>query len=266
MLVEHRLDLRGIDVLPARDDQVLQPAPDPVEALRVALHHVAGVQPAVDDRRGRRLVVAPVPGEDVRPAHEQLALGRDVAVDVRVRLAGVTRLPPRVLRRQTQDVRRRLRQPVALHDVDAALGPRVEERDRHRRAADDGEAQRRQVGFGEARLLRHEQVVRGHGHHRRHAALLDQLERARGVEAALDHDARPLPPREQRLHVPAAAVELRQHLEHDVVAADPGREVEREVRPEAVRLGEQRPLRLPRRARGVDEQEPVAVLRGRRAL
>src|SRR5258708_9626670 len=40
------------------------------------------------------------------------------------------------------------------------------------------------------------------------------------VEAALEHDLRPLPPREQRLHVPAAAMELRQHLQDDVVAGE----------------------------------------------
>ena len=77
---------------------------------------------------------------------------------------------------------------------------------------------------------------------------LDQLERARGVEAALEHDRRALPPGEDRLHVPAAAMELRQHLQDDVVGPDAGREVEREVRPEAVRVREQRALRLAGRA------------------
>ena len=48
---------------------------------------------------------------------------------------------------------------------------------------------------------------------------LDQLERPRRVERRLEHDRRALPPREQRLHVPAADVELRQHLQDDVVVA-----------------------------------------------
>ena len=44
-----------------------------------------------------------------------------------------------------------------------------------------------------------------------------------GVERRLQHDRRALPPGEQRLDVPAADVELRQHAEHDVVLADAGR-------------------------------------------
>ena len=81
----------------------------------------------------------------------------------------------------------------------------------------------------------------------------------RGVEAALQHDGAALPPREQRLHVPAAAVELRQHLQDDVVACQPGGEVEREVRPEAVRVREHGALRPAGRAGRVDEQQPVVV-------
>ena len=43
-------------------------------------------------------------------------------------------------------------------------------------------------------------------------------------------------------------------------ARQPGDPVEGEVRPEAVRVRQQRALRLPGRARGVDEQEAVVVL------
>ena len=53
-----------------------------------------------------------------------------------------------------------------------------------------------------------------------------------------------------------------QDLQHDVLRPDAGREVEREVRPEAVRVREQRALRLAGRAARVDEQEPIGVRRG----
>ena len=119
----------------------------------------------------------------------------------------------------------------------------------------------REVGVCESRLLGHEEVVRRDAHHRRDPLALDQLERSGRVEAALEHDLGALPPGEDRLNVPAAAVELRQHLQDDVVRTDPGREVEGEVRPEAVRVREQRALRLPGRARGVDEEQRVVVRR-----
>ena len=42
MVVEHVLDLGRVDVLATRDDHVLDPARDAVEALVVALGDVAG--------------------------------------------------------------------------------------------------------------------------------------------------------------------------------------------------------------------------------
>jgi len=54
-------------------------------------------------------------------------------------------------------------------------------------------------------------------------------------------------------------VELRQERERDVVAPDSGREIEGQVRPEAVRVREQRALRLAGRARGVDQEQAVVV-------
>jgi hypothetical protein len=64
---------------------------------------------------------------------------------------------------------------------------------------------------------------------------------------------------EQRLHVPAADVELWQHLQDDVVVAQARRAVEGEVRPEAVRMREQGALRFPGRPGRVDEEERVVV-------
>ena len=113
----------------------------------------------------------------------------------------------------------------------------------------------------EVRLLRHEEVDRRHAHHRRHPLLARS---ARG--SAPDRSSRSsttvaaFPPREQRLDVPPAAVELRQHLKRDVVGRQPGAEVEGEVRPEAVGVGQQRSLRLSGRARRVDQEQRVVVV------
>src|SRR5205823_7793094 len=82
-------------------------------------------------------------------------------------------------------------------------------------------------------------------------------------EGAFEDDGRAFPPGEQRLDVPAADVELGQHLQDDVLGADPGREVEAEVRPEAVRMREQRTLRLPGRPGGVDQEQGIRVCNGR---
>jgi hypothetical protein len=180
---------------------------------------------------------------------------------VRVRLTGEAGLANGVLGREAEHVRRRLGQAVALDDRDAPPLPRLEQRLRHRRAADDGQPQAGEVDALEGRLVRHEEVRRRHAHHRRDALLLDEAQRAAGLERRLEHDGGALPPREQRLDVPAADVELRQHLQDDVLGAQARGEVEREVRPEAVAVREQRALRLPGRAGGVDEQQRVVRLR-----
>jgi hypothetical protein len=182
---------------------------------------------------------------------------------MRIRLARPADLPDSVLRREAEDVRGRLGEAVALDDVDAAVVPDLEQRLRHRRAPDDGAAQRREVGRREHGLLRQEQVVRRHAHHRRHALLLDQGEAAARVEGPLEHDTSTLPPPEQRLHVPAAAVELRQDLQDDVVAGDAGGEVEAQVRPEAVAVREQRALGSARRPGRVDQHERIVVFHDR---
>ena len=109
----------------------------------------------------------------------------------------------------------------------------------------------------EVRVLREEQVDRRDAHHRRDPLLLDQPQDALGVELPLEDHRRALQPGEQRLHVPPADMELRQDLQHDVVAVHAGRRVEAEVRPEAVRVREQRTLGLSGRAGRVDEQEAI---------
>ena len=117
----------------------------------------------------------------------------------------------------------------------------------------------------ERRILGHELVHGRDPHHGRHALLLDQGETPGSVERPLEHHPSSLPPCQQRLDVPAAAVELRQDLEHDVVAVDTRDQIEADIRPEAVCVREQRSLRASGRARGVDqEQRIVGCRRARR--
>ncbi len=69
----HLLDLERRHLLPAGLDDVDRRAAEQAVALRLADRHVAGAEPAVGERVGRRLGPLPVPGEHLRPAHEQLA-------------------------------------------------------------------------------------------------------------------------------------------------------------------------------------------------
>ena len=71
---QHGLDLARVDVLPAPDDHLLEPARDPAVAALVHRPQVAGVQPAVGvDRRGGGLRVAQV------AVHDEVAAGADLA-------------------------------------------------------------------------------------------------------------------------------------------------------------------------------------------
>ena len=79
MLVEHALDLDGRDVLAAAADHVLLAVDEEEVALRVAPHHVAGVEPAAGPGFARGRLVLQVAGEEVAPrvvargAHQQFA-------------------------------------------------------------------------------------------------------------------------------------------------------------------------------------------------
>ena len=84
LALERLLDVGRRQVLAAGgDDQVLLAVLDVEVAVAVDLADVAGVQPAVDDRRRRRLLVAVVALEDPRRAQEDLTVGilgeKDVA-------------------------------------------------------------------------------------------------------------------------------------------------------------------------------------------
>jgi hypothetical protein len=56
MRLQDGLDLLGIDVLAAADNRVLDPVDDSQVAVRIEDADIAGMQPAVADRLGGRLL------------------------------------------------------------------------------------------------------------------------------------------------------------------------------------------------------------------
>src|SRR6202035_84635 len=67
------LDLDAVHVLAAAVDHVFGPVDDVDEAIGVDAGQVSGVQPAAGEGRRGGVGLVPVPGDDVRPADEQLA-------------------------------------------------------------------------------------------------------------------------------------------------------------------------------------------------
>jgi hypothetical protein len=70
--VDHLLDLARIDVLATRNDHVVHPAAEVVEALGIPAEQVACIEPAVFDLLLRLHRVVPVAQHRLRTAHEQL--------------------------------------------------------------------------------------------------------------------------------------------------------------------------------------------------
>ena len=88
VLLDLGLEVRRGDVLAARgDDDVLLAAGDRQVAVVVELADVAGVQPAVDERLPRRLLVLVVALEDVRAPDQDLAVVGDLDLAARERAA-----------------------------------------------------------------------------------------------------------------------------------------------------------------------------------
>ena len=193
VLVEHLLDLARIDVVTAADDHVLLAVDDEEVAVLVDLAHVAGVQPAVADRLGGRVLALPVALHHVvAPDHDlaDLALRDLVAVVVDdLHLDALDRSPDRAGLALAVGVvergdRRGLREAVALEDLASErVLESAHQLDRHRRAARGAQLQGRGVELLVARVVQHRPV------HRRDAledvdlVALDDLERLAGVEA-----------------------------------------------------------------------------------
>ena len=88
MGVERFLDLAGIDVVPAANDQLLLPVDEEEVSVLVEIAEVAGREPAVRvDRLGCRCGVVPVPGDHRRSAEPHLADSVLACVDAQLRRA-----------------------------------------------------------------------------------------------------------------------------------------------------------------------------------
>src|ERR671915_299867 len=82
---EGLLDLLGLDVLPARDEEVVLAAPDVQVTVLVQGAEVAGVEPAVVVERAVYRGAFDVAGEERLPSHEYLAPPGDGDLPVRQR-------------------------------------------------------------------------------------------------------------------------------------------------------------------------------------
>ena len=188
---ERVLDVLGIDVRAVgEDDHVLLAAPQPQEAVLVELAEVAGVVPAVlVEDRARRLLVLPVPLEDIRTARDHLAVRGDLHLDAGYRCAdGPETVQVDAVERERG---RALGRSVPLEHIDAELAPRLTER------RIEGGAAGHDVAEAAAELTVHAEEDDAAERHRqpaRHATeLLEELLPTLRLGAALDRE-------HQRLH------------------------------------------------------------------
>ena len=149
MLQQRVLDLARADLVAAALDQVGRPPPDDADvAVGVAHRHVAGPEPAVPERRRRRVRPVQVLQEQVRPAHLDLA-DRSPSCRRRRPCSSTTRTVDAVHRQPDRarpaiavephaDVHQRLAHPVPLDDAltGGLRDPLVVARGQRRRAGD----------------------------------------------------------------------------------------------------------------------------------
>ncbi len=238
---ERVLDVDRRDVLAAPDDDVLRAVLDQDVALLVEGGHVAGVEPAVADRRRRRVRIAVVAHHDRVAADDDLAdllaVGPHVVAvgvddphrDARDRPAG-HRPPldrPRRRLRLAEDVARegdrhdrgRLGEAVADHGLHAeAVLERAHQRGRRGRAADDHLAEAREVEARPGAVVEEGIEDRRHAEQARDPVPLDRLHERGRLELA-EHDVAAADHGHEVGHAPAVHVKERDHVEHDVVLA-----------------------------------------------
>jgi len=154
--------------------------------------------------------------------------------------------------------RRRLGQPVAVTQRNAAVEVGVQERLGDHVAADERGPERREVGGRPARMGQEVGERGGVGEQQRHRVTLDRLQHRRRV-GALRHDDGPA--REegrQDEHAEAAEARQRSEREGHVVRPDPARREHVDGVPREIGVGQQGALRAARRARGVAEDRQIA--------
>src|SRR5207249_9790858 len=145
--LEHELDLPRIDVEAARDDQLLDPAPDRERAVIPDLADVTGAEETVGrERLFRRFGVAPVAPEHLAALEQHLVLLAELDLDAGKRVADASWLARPLVRVGDHDPA--LGDAVALHRwLPEQLRAALEERGRQRRRAADEDAHARQVGW-----------------------------------------------------------------------------------------------------------------------
>jgi hypothetical protein len=189
------LDLHAVHVLAAAIDHVLLAVDDEDEPLDVDACQVAAVQPPVDEGLRRLLGLAPVAGDHVGAADEQLADPRPgvrlgyVEVDDRGGEADRVGVLGGVLVGQVGGDRRGLGQPEPVADAgsrESCLEP-VHEVGGDRRAPVAERPHRRGVDVDEVRLRQRQPVDGRHGRQHRDAFVLYGAEEGRHLERRHDH-------------------------------------------------------------------------------
>jgi len=115
----------------------------------------------------------------------------------RVRLAHRPDMRSGVLGRKTETFGDASVSPYPCTTSTFARLPRLDESERHRRAADEHPPKTREIGVGESWVLSEHQVRRGHAHHRRDATAFDEVDTRSGSNERFEHDRCPLPPGEK---------------------------------------------------------------------
>jgi hypothetical protein len=247
------------------------PVGEPQHAVVAEVAHVAGVEPAVRERRGGGLLVVQVAGHGARPPVDDLAglagrqqvavraHDRDLNADQRgADGADVGKL---VLGPEQRGARAHLGLPEQQREVAAEPGQApADEVIGHRRHGVHRPAQAEQVAIGEARVVEHGPVHHGQAEDLGDLLPLDQVEQDRRIKSAHDVDRGADHDRRGAERVELRGVEHRHHRGEPVVKTPAGvqraghrLQVDRLVRADHA-LGEGRG------ARGVQVTQRVPVL------
>ena len=184
------------------------------------------VVPALAQRLGRGLRIAPVLEEHVGAAHDDLAVpaGGDLAAGVvddlrlahQARQARRARAAPVAGEARVDGDGARLGRAVDLQHRHVALGEGIDQALRHLRRAGGHAAQAVERGLLPARMLDHGLDGGRHQHGQRRPVARDRLQRRLGRKARVQRDGGAQLQRRRGLDVEPADVEHRQHGQHVV--------------------------------------------------
>jgi hypothetical protein len=271
MAEEDVLDLARPDLVARDVDHVLDPVDQVEPALAVAHADVAGVQPAVLDRRRGLLGSVPVTGTDAGPAGEDLAdladRRRGAVLDPHNPRLGVG---DRATDREGAGLgvdrralaaghhvrgRRRLGQAVGVVDVGAGRPlPALDDAGVDRSATAGDLGQRGEVAVAEARVIEHRDVGGQRADRVGPAPALDQPQDLARLEAMQQEQRRGAGPRRPQVADQAGDVEQGRHRHGDVAAPERAPGAHRLGVVDHRPVGVDRPLRQAGGAGGVGEE------------